>query len=125
VANLAGTTDLSITADLVGRAGLVITNDSLPLHLAVALSSPCVALFGPTDARSLVPEGAVEVVEGNAPCRPCYANEPAPACRARDCIDSISVDAVCRAARRALRRTAWGAQRADKNRKTRPANTLP
>lgn len=49
--DLAGKTDLSVLISLVARAGVVISNDTGPAHLAYALRTPSVTLFGPTTDR--------------------------------------------------------------------------
>lgn len=72
-ANLAGKTTLKELVALIDRFGVFITNDSGPMHIAVARGVPVVALFGPTTpAQGFAPytERAV-VVEENLPCRPC------------------------------------------------------
>ena len=46
--DLTGKLDLEETAGLLAKARLLITGDSAPLHLAEALGTPVVALFGPT-----------------------------------------------------------------------------
>ena len=47
--DLAGETTLSELAALIRRATIAVTNDSGPMHLAVALDRPVVSVFGPTD----------------------------------------------------------------------------
>ena len=47
--DLTGETSLSELAALIDRAAICITHDSGPMHLAVALGRPVVALFGPSD----------------------------------------------------------------------------
>jgi len=50
--DLAGRTDLSALVALVARADLLVSNDTGPAHLAYALRTPSVTLFGPsTDTR--------------------------------------------------------------------------
>ena len=74
--NLAGETTLSELAALIRRAGICVTNDSGPMHLAVALDRPVVSIFGPTDPVWAGPyrrDGAVIRVE--LPCSPCYLRE--------------------------------------------------
>ena len=46
--NVCGALTLRQSAVLIGRAALLVTNDSAPLHLATAMGTPVVALFGPT-----------------------------------------------------------------------------
>jgi heptosyltransferase I len=48
VVNLAGKTDIAQTMSVIEGAGLVIANDSAPLHMAVGFDCPMVGLFGPT-----------------------------------------------------------------------------
>ncbi|HEX5971706.1 MAG TPA: lipopolysaccharide heptosyltransferase II, partial [Gemmatimonadaceae bacterium] len=43
-----GQLSLLAAAELIGRCGVVVTNDSAPLHLASAMGTPTVAIFGPT-----------------------------------------------------------------------------
>jgi lipopolysaccharide heptosyltransferase II len=47
VVNAAGRIDVPQLVALLGRAAVVVTNDSGPLHLAAASGAPTVALFGP------------------------------------------------------------------------------
>ncbi len=49
VANASGALTLLGTAALIQRASLVIAVDSAPVHLADALGTPVIALFGPTN----------------------------------------------------------------------------
>jgi lipopolysaccharide heptosyltransferase II len=42
-------------------------------HLAAAVGTPTVTLFGPTDPRLTSPRGrSARVLEGRAPCAPCF-----------------------------------------------------
>ena len=49
--NIAGRCDLPTYAEIVSRAHLMISVDSAPVHVAAAMQTPVVALFGPTDSR--------------------------------------------------------------------------
>ena len=62
VIDLVGSTSVGQTMAIVEGAGLVIANDSAPLHMAVGFSRPCVALFGPTDPARVGPYGRPESV---------------------------------------------------------------
>ncbi len=67
------------SAALLSRCRGLVSNDSAPLHLASAMNTPTVALFGPTvpslgfgplaDRRAVVQHDAL-------PCRPCHAHGP-------------------------------------------------
>jgi lipopolysaccharide heptosyltransferase I len=71
--DLSGQTSLSELAALVRRSDLCITNDSGPMHLAVALGRPVVSVFGPTDPVWIGPYGRPQaVVRRDLPCAPCY-----------------------------------------------------
>ena len=66
--NLAGETTLSELAALVRRAAICVTNDSGPMHLAVALDRPVVSIFGPTDPIWIGPYGRADaVLQANRP----------------------------------------------------------
>ena len=79
VVSAVGALGLRGSAALIRRAGVLVTNDSAPLHLATAAGTPVVALFGPTvPAFGFGPRGqgdAAVGVEGLA-CRPCSKHGP-------------------------------------------------
>ena len=79
--------------DWIASCGLLVTCDSLGLHLALALEKPVVALFGPT-SHSDVPDGAglaKLVSPGVSQCASCTAR----VCTSRHpCMGQLSVDAV-------------------------------
>ena len=78
-ANAAGALPLRASAALIARASVLVTNDSAPLHLATAVGTPVVAVFGPTvPAFGFGPRGprdAVLEIEGLS-CRPCSLHGP-------------------------------------------------
>src|SRR5262249_14985955 len=57
VATLAPPTDLDALLALLRRASAVVAADTGPLHLAAALGTPCVGLYGPTSAERNGPFG--------------------------------------------------------------------
>jgi heptosyltransferase-2 len=94
----AGTVGLRTSAALIARAAVLITNDSAPLHLATAVGTPVVAIFGPTVlAFGFGPRGPRDVVVEHAslPCRPCSAHGP-PVCPLghHRCMRELSVASV-------------------------------
>ncbi len=71
--NLAGETTLPELAALIRRAAIAVTNDSGPMHLAVALGRDVVAIFGPTDPIWAGPYRRDNaVIRAGVPCSPCY-----------------------------------------------------
>ena len=74
-----GQLSLLASADLIGRAAALVTNDSAPLHLASAMGTPTVAIFGPTvPAFGFGPLAPRSVVVGHdtLACRPCDRHGP-------------------------------------------------
>ena len=58
---------------LVARLNLFITNDSGPMHVGSALSTPTVAIFGSTDATLTGPLGPfAKVIKREIDCSPCF-----------------------------------------------------
>jgi len=81
-------------AELIRGARLYIGNDSGPMHLAAAVGTPVVAVWGSSDSRRWRP-WAVEhrVVQNPFECNPCAGYR----CRVADsplCIESVSVEQV-------------------------------
>jgi heptosyltransferase-2 len=72
--DLTGRTDLLVSADIISRSRVTFANDSAPAHMAAAVQTPVIAIFGPT-----VPEFGFspyfdksKVVDiGRLYCRPC------------------------------------------------------
>jgi lipopolysaccharide heptosyltransferase II len=74
--NLAGRTSLVEMGSFLSAMDVLVANDSGPMHMAAAVGTPVVALFGPTDPRRTGPYGeAHHVVQAPLPCRPCYRRE--------------------------------------------------
>jgi lipopolysaccharide heptosyltransferase II len=101
-ADLCCKTSIGALAELMSRADLVITNDSAPLHVASAVNTPTVAIFGPSDERKYGPlaDGSV-VIKPEVSCRPCgkalCALDPE-----GGCISQVEVEEVFRAAKGVL-----------------------
>ena len=86
---------------LFSVADLVITNDTGPRHIAIALQRKVVTLFGPndpawTDTRY---ENETQII-GNVPCAPC--SKPDCVMSGHLCMQAITVDMVCNAAKELL-----------------------
>jgi heptosyltransferase-2 len=79
VVSAAGALNLRASAALISRAAVLVTNDSAPLHLATAVATPIVALFGPTIPEfGFGPRGRSDVALGRQElaCRPCSKHGP-------------------------------------------------
>ncbi len=98
-ANLAGETSIPETAAVLERCEVLVTNDSAPLHLATAVGTRVVALFGPTvRGFGFFPLGPEDrVVDLDLPCRPCslHGDDRCPLGHHR-CLRGLDVERVAR-----------------------------
>ncbi|GAB5412181.1 MAG: lipopolysaccharide core heptosyltransferase RfaQ [Chlamydiales bacterium] len=90
VTNFAGKTTLKELGSLIEQAELLITVDSLPLHISSATKTPVIAIFGPTSEETWAPWKNPNsiVVTKSMPCRPCYM----PGCGGSgrsDCLETL------------------------------------
>lgn len=74
--DLSGKTNLGALKVVLQKAELVVSNDSAPLHIAIAMGTKTVGVFGPTTKElgffPLAPEGKASVAEvSGLSCRPC------------------------------------------------------
>lgn len=74
--NLAGKTTLREMMAVLVHCRVLVTNDSGPLHIADALGTPAVAIYGSTDASWTGPRGPHhQVLQSDEPCNPCFLRE--------------------------------------------------
>ena len=95
--NLAGKSSLKILAALYETADLVISTDTGPMHIAAAVKTPVVALFGPTAPWRTGPYGDChQVLRTGAACSPCFKKQCPLANRAeqKKCMNDITVEQV-------------------------------
>jgi lipopolysaccharide heptosyltransferase II len=100
VIDLTGQLDLVSLAAILERLDLYITGDTGPMHLAAAVGTPVVAIFGPSDPARYAPRAA-RVVRIDLPCSPCNRIRlPPTRCvgHTPDCLAGIDADSVYRAA---------------------------
>lgn len=72
VASLAGQLSLKELAALIDGARAFIGMDSVPMHIAAAMQTPCVALFGPSGDIEWGPwQVPHRLLRAELPCRPC------------------------------------------------------
>lgn len=101
--NLAGKLSLKSLAAVARRARLFIGVDSAPMHIAAAVGTPVVALFGPSGELEWGPWGVAHRVVSSPvhPCRPC-GNDGCGGGKVSDCLVTLPVSAVLDAARSLL-----------------------
>lgn len=92
---LAGTLTLGELAALIAHSSAMLTVDTGPMHLANAVGTPIVALFGPTDPITWGPRGDRDIVlVADAPCAPCWGKKECPQTR---CMEQLKADNVLQA----------------------------
>ncbi len=102
VVDFVGRTTLRDVIGLLECATIAVGPDSGPMHIAAAVGTPVVSLWGATSAARSAPWGSEHlVVQGEAPCVPCYrADCPI----GQLCMRSITPEAVLRQVELALER---------------------
>jgi heptosyltransferase-2 len=99
---LAGRTAPPILAAMLSRCKLLVTNDTGPMHVAAAVGTPTVALFGSTSPVWTRPFGlGHEVVYKHLECSPCFQRTCPIGYK---CLHAISVGEVYRAVMEKLRK---------------------
>ena len=94
VTDLAGQLTLREMAALSARARLFFGVDSAPMHIAAAVGTPVVALFGPSNEKQWGPwRVAHRIVTSDHPCRPC-GNDGCGGGKVSECITELSVERV-------------------------------
>ncbi len=74
--NMIGKTSVREMMSLLAHSRLLVTNDSGPMHVAAAFSTPIVAVFGPTDHTTTCPVSKnVKIVRKQVDCAPCLLRE--------------------------------------------------
>ncbi len=111
---VAGELNIRQLAALLSRAAVMVCNDSAPMHIAAAMKTPVVAIFGPSKKEETAPYATQSIViDKDFSCRPsCDENS----CRQpvkQACMQAIEVEEVFHAVQRLLNKT----------QKTAPAST--
>ena len=100
VATLVGRDEPSLLPALLTELDAIVAGDTGISHLAAALGTPVIALFGPTDPALSAPLGPASVLVHPVPCAPCFYR----ACPIEHpCLDGITAREVADAVSKALR----------------------
>ncbi len=92
VVNLCGQINLKELIALIGHARLLIGVDSVPMHIASATNTPCVAFFGPSNELEWSPWMNRHIIlSSNHSCRPCDLAGCGDG-RRSECLSSITVE---------------------------------
>ncbi len=88
VVDLVGQTDVPVLAALLAQSAALLSADSGPMHIASAVGTPTVALFGSTDPGLTGPyDDRSRVLYAHLPCAPCFKS---PTCGGRwDCMRAL------------------------------------
>ena len=105
VYNFAGKTSVGMLAALLSVCNLFIGSDSAGIHIAAAVGTPTISIFGPSSSASWAPKGEQHVVVQNKKfsCIPCR-NKGCQDTEISRCLDELSVDEVMQAIRTQLRK---------------------
>jgi lipopolysaccharide heptosyltransferase II len=111
---LAGRTSIHVAAALLERCDLFVGNDSGPMHIAAAVGTPVVAVFGPSNWSAWGPYVPPDepsphtVVRRELPCMPCFYRAHSlglrEGCGPRPCLTGLAADPVLAACMAALDR---------------------
>ena len=112
VLNLAGQTSIHQTAAVIDGCDLFVGNDSGPMHIAAAMHTPVIAIFGPSNQQAWGPytpagEKSIHtIVSRNLPCQPCFYRAHTlglrEGCGPRPCLTGLGHERVLEVCRRAL-----------------------
>ncbi len=99
VHNLCGMTSIRVTAALIQKASFLLANDGGLVHVAHALGTPLIAIYGPVDPLAYGPyppdSKALTVTNSGPACRPCYQRFKYQAdCKGVECLNHLTVDRV-------------------------------
>lgn len=102
--DLSGETTLGQLGAVLKQCCIFVGNDAGPMHLATAVGTPVVVIFGPTDPALCGPFAAKSVtVYKKLPCSPCFVKGRMTVdCADYRCMTAISVDDVWQAVRTSL-----------------------
>ena len=99
--NLAGQTTVSELGAILKEMDMVISIDSSPAHIAAAVGTPLIVLWGPSIEIKMKPKSLnspVVIINKHLPCSPCYETPRMKRCSNNICMKWIQMDEVVREA---------------------------
>ncbi len=102
---LAGQTTISQFVAAITLSDMLISVDSASAHIAAAVGTPVVVLWGPAilnQTRPLSSTTPIVIVQNPVPCAPCYGTPLMKTCKRNICMEQIGPDEVVRQAMRLL-----------------------
>ncbi len=102
--NLINKTNLRELCAVLSQCSLLITGDSGPMHLADAVDTPLLALFGPTTKEwGFFPVGEnAHILQKEMPCRPCSLHGKQKCRQKESCLEKISTEEIIAHAKKIL-----------------------
>jgi ADP-heptose:LPS heptosyltransferase len=107
--SLSGRTSVRELAAVIEKLDLFVSVDSGPAHLAAALGTPLVVLWGPAifeQVRPMSSRSPVTILRHPPPCAPCYGTPLMKTCPRNVCMEAISPEEVAGEAEKLLKRAA-------------------
>ncbi len=102
ILNLCGHTSLPELMEIISKANFLVSSDTGPSHLAAALGTPVISLFGPTDPELTGPlsckKDRITVLRTNLSCSPCINHPDFDTCRSARCMEYLNPNQVVNAA---------------------------
>ncbi len=102
VTSIAGLTRVRELAAVIKKLDLLISVDSGPCHMAAAIGTPLIVLWGPgrlEQTRPLSSTTPIRIIRHEIPCAPCQSTPMQKSCRNNLCMEAISPEEVYSAAR--------------------------
>lgn len=91
IVDLIGKVSFRQAAALIQKCRMLICNDSAVMHVAVAFGVPSLAIFGPSNPRSLLPVSEMnQWITSGLDCSPCYCNSIFGGCEHLRCMEELS-----------------------------------
>jgi ADP-heptose:LPS heptosyltransferase len=101
VSSIAGRTRIRELAAVINKLDLLISVDSGPCHVAAAMGTPLVVLWGPgrlEQTRPLSSSAPIRILRHPIACAPCQSTPLQKSCRRNSCMEQIAPEEVCAAA---------------------------